>query len=161
MNRYFIRVACGTVLIALGGCTSPTELYDGLELPVEHYTYSTRQEPTPRVYGRMMWSQPPRPLKVSNAPSNAPLLMPRIEIDMVDATLGEALESISQTMGYRLIYPRDVAGRKISVRQVGTLEEILEEIASQGGVGVLLDHEERVIRVGQERTVPSLPGELR
>ncbi len=148
------RVTIAAVMvITLAACSSSSEPV----VKIEPYKVAYRQSPPEPVYSRVMWAHPPRPI-MPKSTEDAPYLLPQISFQLPDTTVGEAVEALAQTMGYRWDYPSNVGKRKIHLRLDGTIEEVLKEIGRQGGVQTMLDHEQRLVRVMGEGVLPSLPG---
>jgi hypothetical protein len=143
-------------LVLLLGVVSCSSTSDEVPVRVEYYKSAYRQFPPDPVYSRLMWSQLPKPI-MPKSTDNAPYLLPTIAFELPDSTLGEAIEALAQTMGYRWDYPSGLAKRAIHIRMDGTVEEVLKEIGRQGGVQTMLDHEQRLVRVMGEGVLPSLP----
>ena len=122
----------------------------------ESYSPAFRQYPPEPVYGRLSWSHLPQPNR-PRARNDSPMFNPQISFEMPDAKFGEAVEVLAQTIGYRWHYPGSVGGHQVSVKMVGTVEQILEELSAQAGVRAMVDHETRMVRVLDERMVPTLP----
>lgn len=124
---------------------------------VEEYRPVTRKEAPEPVYGRVTWAHLPKPV-APKAVQNAPYLLPVVSFDLVDSNLEEAIEALAQTMGYDRHYPKSVAKRKVSIKMVGTLEEVLAEIVKQAKVTARFEHERKLVRVFEDRMLPQLPG---
>lgn len=152
-----VGLVCLVLLLTpLVGCTSNKALYEDLEPRIEYYDVSYRQAPHEPVYSRLAWSHLPKPVVAQEA-EKAPLLLPVILFDLPNSNLREALEALSQTIGYRLEYPRALAGRSVSIVREATVDVILTEIGRQARVETELDHNARTIRVVDGRTQPLLP----
>ena len=122
---------------------------------VEYYTPAFRQIAPEPVYSRLTWSQVPQPIS-EKARDIAPLIDPVLSFELPHSTLREALEALSQALGYRAQYPKGMEHRAISLKVVGTAEEILGKIEKQAHVKTVLNHQQRLIQVVDERTVPRL-----
>ena len=48
----------------------------------------------------------------------------KYEFELLESTLGEALEGIAKNIGYDVQYPEEIADIEESVRTVGTLRDI-------------------------------------
>ncbi len=150
MHRGFTAIILSSVLCC--SCSS----YKEPEPIDEYYEVPFRQLPPEPVYSRLTWSHPPQPIP---APSQqkSPYIQPVIEFDFPGSNLKEAIQALAQTIGYRWDYPPGVASRKVSIKQVGTVDEILSEIGRQAGVRTQLDHTSRMVRVLHSNTSPQLP----
>lgn len=147
-------VSIGLLLMLLCSSCSKKEVY---QRQLEEYRPVTRREAPEPVYGRVTWAHLPKPV-APKALSNAPYLLPVVSFDLVDSNLEEAIEALAQTMGYDRHYPKSVAKRKVSIKMVGTVEEVLTEIASQAKVTARFEHERKLVRVFEDRMLPQLPG---
>ena len=139
------------VVIGLGACSA-----DQSNVTVEHYKVAYRQFAPEPVYGRFMWAHMPQPIMPKTTEA-APYYLPEVSFQLPDTTLGEAIEALAQTMGYRWDYPSGLGKRRLHIRMDGTVEEVLAEIGKQGGVQTMLDHEQKLVRVVGEGVLPSLP----
>lgn len=126
--------------------------------PVEYYRATYRQLPPPPVYSRVTWSHLPQPTP-RQAKQNSPLLRQVIRFELPNSTLGEAIEALSQTIGYQAEYPSDLAARAVSLNVEGSPDEVLEMVAQQAKVNAQLDRVARVVRVTAEQSEvqPVLP----
>lgn len=127
------------------------------EREIEEYRPVTKRGPAEPVYGRTTWAHLPKPI-APKSKLNSPYLLPVISFELVDSNLAEAIEALSQSMGYDRHYPKSVAKRKVSIRMQGTLEEVLQEIARQAKVTARFEHERKLVRVFEDRMLPRLPG---
>lgn len=125
----------------------------------ENYKYGYRQLPPEPVYSRLTWAHLPQPVP-AKAQEYAPMLQPVIAIDLANSNLEEAIEALAQTIGYNWHYPEELGVKPISIKMVGTVEQILEEIGEQAGVLAELNHERRLVRVIGERMVPNFSGHV-
>ena len=98
----------------------------------------------------------PDPVKPKST-DDAPLLLPTVDFEMPNTTLGEAVEALAATMGYKWDYPPQVSKRKIHLKMQGSVQDVLQEIGRQGRVRAVFDHQRRLVRVGGEEVQPSLP----
>ena len=119
--------------------------------------YATRQVAPEPVYSRVMWTHPSKPI-AEKANGSAPLMMPVISFELINSNIEEAIEALAQTIGYNWHYPKPLGRTPVSIKMVGSVEEILSEIGRQGGVSTILDHERRLVRVVSRDMMPSLPG---
>ena len=131
---------------------------------IETYPVAGRQVAPEPVYSRVTWSQLPQPIppKAVTRDSrgkydNVPLFRPVIKVELERSTLGEAIQALAQTIGYESSYPKALAGKKVRLNTVGTIEDSLKEIERQAGVKTELDHDQRVVRVIDKLTEPRLP----
>lgn len=147
------RAAGICLLVLLFSSCSKKVVY---EREIELYRPVTRREAPEPVYGRVTWAHLPKPVAPKSA-LDAPYLLPVVSFELVDSNLEEAIEALAQTMGYDRHYPKSVAQRKVSIKMVGTLEEVLTEIARQAKVTARFEHERKLVRVFEDRMLPQLP----
>lgn len=140
----------GALMLALMGCSQFEP-----ERPIEYYYPATRQTPPQPVYNRLTWSYLPSP-EVPRSNEHSPELTPKLNFDMPHTTLGEAVEALGQTVGYRWSYPQVLASRPVSIRKEATPERILAEIGQQGGVVAVFDHDSRRIVIDEGAPEPDL-----
>ena len=145
----------GSIAAAVSGCSySP-------RAEVVKYDVAARQTAPEPVYSRVTWSHLPEPspprARAREDLKNVPLFRPVVSFELRQTSLGEAVQSLAQTIGYDWSFPKELARRKVKVRTVGTVEEVLKEIDRQAGVKSEIDHEHRIVRVIDTRTEPKLP----
>ena len=141
-----------TIALSLSGCPGK----QATEIRHETYQPAFRQGPPEPVYGRVTWSHLPGPRPVREA-KKAPYLSPLISIELPNSNLEEAIQALAQTIGYKASYPNEVRSRKISLKRVGTVDDLLQEISRQARVQAEINHEHRLVRVIDPTTVPQLP----
>lgn len=128
---------------------------DKVPQPEELYFPARRQSPPPPVYSRLMWGHPPAPTPLRSK-NDAPYLSPTISFELSRSNLEEAVEALAQTLGYRWFLPSDLASRPVSLKFVGTADQIIAKIAEQAGVIGEIDHEQRTVRVSDQSMAPQL-----
>ncbi len=122
----------------------------------EYYHPVSRKFAPEPVYSRVTWSHLPEPLP-SRSIEKAPYFQPVINFLLPNSNLAEAVEALSQTIGYRWMSPKGLYGRKVSIEMEGTIEEVLGEIAKQASVDAKLDHSKRLVRIIDRQVLPKLP----
>ncbi len=152
--RGFILTASFAILCV--SCSPQKPEFEFIEPREEYYQAATRQAPIEPVYSRVTWSHLPRPVGEQRV-EKGQLYQPVIEFSMKNATLLEALEALSQTIGYELRYPTQYGSRAVSMEITGTVEEVLKEVSRQAKVSARLDHKRRILVVGNFADSPSLP----
>jgi hypothetical protein len=141
---------CFSVCLLLAACSTQEPV------AVDYYQPAYRTSPPDTVYSRVMWAHLPHPVK-PKAKAHSEYILPSVSFQMPNATFQEAIEALAQSMGYRWKYPRYLAKRRIRIRMDGTVEEVLAEISRQARVRASFDHENRLVRVVERRTKPTLP----
>lgn len=146
------RLILGAALAVVVGC-APTP---AVKPKVENYYPAYRQLGPEPVYSRLAWSNLPQPAARS-AREKGPYLSPVISFNLGDSTLQEAIEALSQTIGYQWSFPPQAASRPVRVKMKGSVSEILSEISRQANVEAELDHQNRMVTVFDHSTTPQLP----
>jgi hypothetical protein len=137
------------LLLLLVACSAP-------QPQPEYYPVATRRNAPEPVYSRLTWSHLPQPVK-PKVGQDSPYLLPVVDFEMPNTTLGEAIEALAQSMGYRWDYPKSLARRNVRIRMSGNVEEVLAEISKQAKVSGAFDHNQRIVKVLDEQVVPRLP----
>ena len=151
-----LQLAMAVLGVALNGAAGCAPAPAPVKPKVEYYYPAYRQLPPEPVYSRLTWSNLPQP--AAQPPrEKGPYLSPVILFELGDSTLQEAVEAISQTIGYQWSFPPDAAKRHVRVKMKGSVGEILNEISRQANVETEIDHEARIVRVIDRSTVPQLP----
>ncbi len=151
---YMRRICIAILVLQFAACSSSSEPV----VRTEYYPTAFRQNAPEPVYSRLTWSHLPQPVQ-KKAANDAPYLMPKLAFELPNSNLEETLQALAQTIGYRWSYPSELGDRRVSVKRVGTVEEILSEIGRQAGVETELDHEQRLVRAFDRSMAPRLPGE--
>lgn len=154
-SRAKVWITAVLCLLFVCACSSSKPpRWDEVERSKEFYNMPSRKYAPEPVYGRMTWSHLPEP-QVQKNKDDAPLIDPTFSFEMPNSNLTEALEALSQAIGYRWKYPQRLGHRKISINRVGTVSEILSEICSQAHVRAALDNAERIIYVQDANLRPN------
>ena len=143
---------CASVSAVVCGCSS------AVEPKIEYYPTAARTYGPDPVYSRVTWSHLPQPIPTP-AQEKAPYLSPVISFELPNSNLSEALSALSQTLGYDLDCPPELGSRKVSLKLVGTVDEVLSEINRQANVNAQVSHATRMVRVGSESVTPQLPSQ--
>ena len=149
-----IKLALALVLGLSVACSSK----EPVEIVIDEYYPSTRQLPPEPVYSRLAWSNLPEPVPSAYS-KKSPYLRPVMAFDLPRSNLEEALEALSQTIGYELSYPKKLRRKPVSLQVEGTVDEVAREIARQTNLDVHLNHGARRVEVSQKRSPvqPRLP----
>ncbi len=142
----------------LTGCSSNKEPYEG-NLPgtvkYDYYYPSTRRLPPEPVYSRVMWVYLPKPVGIET--KNDVVFLRRImSFELKNATLEEAVNAISQSMGFEAVYPRSLAGRRTSIDFEGSVEDALEKLSLDTNTRIKVDRGSRTISVFDRKIAPRI-----
>ena len=149
------HIICLFLILSVCSCSNVT-----YKREIEEYKPVTRRYAPEPVYSRVTWAHLPQPIAPKTR-HKAPFLMPTVSFELRNSNLKEAVEALSQTMGYDWYYPKVLASRRVSIKMQGTLKEVLDEIARQAKVQASFDHKRKLVRVFEERMLPRLPGSKR
>lgn len=136
------------VLLFCYGC-SHTSSYDSVARRKEYYKGVSRTTPQIPVYSRVTWSHLPEPLTASGG-NKTPLMMKEFSFVLPNSDLGESLEAVSQTMGFRVKCPSELKNRRVSINRKDTIVGVLREIGEQCQVRMVVDVDQRLISVFPE-----------
>jgi len=156
MNEDLMNLLMHIAVITLGG----TLFGCGPSLPQwqskpERITYSvaTRQIPPETPYNRLTWVRAPDNLPQRELPdvtgpdaaAASPLVLPVVEFSVRSITLEEAARVLAATTRYEAYAASSIAGRRITMHRLGTVDELAEEIAKSAGIQVVVNHATRTI----------------
>lgn len=136
------------LLLVLGtcslGCSGVQPKKD--ELP-KVYNVATRPYPPQPVYNRLRWVRPPSMKPDRDIEGNeTPLILPIMQFEVKDEPLKEVVHVFAAMAQYRAYCSSAVGDRVVSIRMIGTMDEIANKIESEAGVEVVIDHENQEVR---------------
>jgi hypothetical protein len=143
-------------------CLSAT-LAAGCSGPKDYEPYSTSHRtifmPAVRtvgaepVYARTRWVRPPDvlPQRDISGASNSelretPSLRTVFELSLKDVTLEETARVLAATARYSSYTAPSIASNKISIKNLGTIDELGRIIGKEAQVQVVVDHENKEVR---------------
>ena len=110
--------------------------------------YPTRQQAPEELYSRVREVRPPEPVPEPPRDTNrAPRFMPVMQFNVSQKSLGGVAQLLADSYRYGYYCSPIVADRKISLRAIGTLDELAAQVAELGQVKVTVDHENRELRI--------------
>jgi hypothetical protein len=105
------------------------------------------------VYARTRWVRPPELLpqrdttgKVDSQLRETPTLRTVFELSLQNTTLEETARILAATARYSSYTAPSIASEKISVKNLGTIDELARTIESKAQVQVVVDHENKEVR---------------
>lgn len=117
------------------------------------YMPSVRTVGAEPVYARTRWVRPPdvAPQRESYQVAEAnlrssPSLRPVFELSLKNTSLEETARVLAATARYSSYTAPSIANDKISVTNLGTIDELARIIESKARVQVVVDHENREVR---------------
>lgn len=111
------------------------------------YTVANRQHAPEPIYSRVTMARPPEthPASVRVKKGDAKFFAV-IHFQIKNQPLEEAAKLLSSTAKYSSYCAAALAGQKITIDTIGTIDEIGERIASQMGIDVTVDHINKEVR---------------
>ncbi len=143
------------LVVATAGCSSDVKPYDPkashnrtLFLP------SVRRVGAEPVYSRTRWVQPPEVLPNRERPGSAdsseakagPPIRPVFQLNLANVSLEEAARVLAATSRYQSYTEPSIASQKITIRNLGTIDELARLIERKAGIQVVVDHEGKEVR---------------
>ena len=133
--------------LGLSGCGAGTPSWKPTQAR-KYYPAQMRQTAPEPVYNRLRTTHLPEPLPSRNLPGDAEVVyQPTVHFDLKNGTLAEASEMLAKTVNYGSYTSPLIADRRVTINSVGDLEEISKQLEIQANVQVLIDHDQRVVRV--------------
>lgn len=145
-------VALTVLSVGFVGCGGvkdyqPIPKHEGLFMP------SVRTEGPEPVYARTRWVRPPDVLpqresyrESETALRESPSLRPVFQLSLRNTSLEETARVLAATARYSSYTAPSIAKEKISVTNLGTIDELARIIESKARVQVVVDHENREVR---------------
>ncbi len=128
-------------LLVLGGCAS----YGKREKPI--YSISAQSSAPAPVYHRITAVRPPVVYPDVNGPiSDAKLYLSNFHLDVTNLPVEKVVASIADAANYHSYTSSAFANKKISIKEIGTVDELLAKVADKVGAEVSVDHEHQEVR---------------
>lgn len=105
-----------------------------------------------RVYARTRWVHPPEVLPSRNGSStdfsdpSQPTLRPIYELTLEDTSLEQTCKVLATMARYSSYTSPSLRDQKISVKNLGTIDELARIIEDRAGIKVMVDHENKEVR---------------
>jgi hypothetical protein len=137
------------MVVGCGGVKDyqPIPKEDGLYMP------SVRTVGAEPVYARTRWVRPPEVLPqresyqaAETSLRGSPSLRPVFELSLKNTSLEETARVLAATARYSSYTAPSIANEKISITNLGTIDELARIIESKARVQVVVDHENREVR---------------
>jgi hypothetical protein len=154
MRALSVSKALLVIGLTLSGCGSTTKPFnpksDGQRTIFMPSVRTVGPEP---VYARTRWVRAPEVVPERDIPGqsngglgDSPSLRPVFQLSLKDATLEETARVLAATARYSSFTSPSIAADKISVKNIGTIDELARIIESKARVQVVVDHENREVR---------------
>jgi len=142
-----------SLVIVLGAGCSGVKEYQPIAKNGALFMPSMRSAAPEPVYSRTRWVRPPEVLPDRDSVSSkseslgeTPNLRPVFQLSLKNATLEETARVLAATARYSSYTDPSIAKDKISVTNLGTIDELARTIESKARVQVVVDHQNREVR---------------
>lgn len=127
----------------LFGCSTRRDPYSERKL----FGISVRRHAPQPVYKRTRLVHLPAPIPENIASnSSAPLILPVIHFEIVDASLEDAAKILGQSARYSIYCASTVADKRITLTALGTVDELADQIGKIAKVETIVDHHNHEVR---------------
>jgi hypothetical protein len=154
MRSLLALTVCGCSLVALAGCAGPKEYEPYATSQRTLFMPSVRTVGPEPVYSRTRWVRPPEVLPQRDMPGvteaalvNSPSLRTVFQLSLTNATLEETARVLAATARYSSYTAPSIANQKVSIKNIGTIDELGRIIEKEAQVRVIVDHENKEVRV--------------
>ncbi len=142
LTRYAFAASLGLTAL-VSGCSS-NEPPPPAPLPV--YRVATNQLPQEPVYSRLSWAALPEPIPGA-LKSRGARMSQKFDLSLSSATLGNAANKLGRLFGYRAYCAGTISDRRVTLKERGDLDELAEALAQEASIRVVVDHENRELRL--------------
>jgi hypothetical protein len=113
-------------------------------------TIAHRQLAPERTYNRLRWVHPPSMLPARDYDQKVsefrPRILPVVRLEVENTTLKEVALILGTSTRYTTYCSSLVENERVSLNQLGTLDELAEEIENRTPVDIVIDHDNKAIR---------------
>jgi len=140
-------LATALSLVFMSGCGAAAHQIP--QKAPKSYIVADRQLAPEPVYSRLRYAQPPEmlPARDIRRASSAPAIMPVFHLEVNNVTLEELTKLLAESARYQAYCSGLVADKRVSINSLGTLDELAKELSASADVHVIVDHENRFVRV--------------
>lgn len=146
-------LALAMSLLATSGCGGPKPYQPYSNTQRTMFLPSVRTVGPDPVYARTRWVRPPEVLPQRDIAGvtdqelkDSPSLRTVFELSIKNATLEETARILAATARYSSYTAPSIALEKISVKNLGTIDELGRIIEGKAPVHVVIDHENKEVR---------------
>jgi hypothetical protein len=154
ISRTIAIALCAGFLLSAAGCGGPKDYEPYSTSTRTLYMPSVRTVGPEPVYARTRWVRAPQvlpqrdmPGRVDQEVADAPSLRTTFQLVVQNATLEETARILGAMARYSSYTAPSIATEKISVKNIGTLDELARIIESQARIQVVVDHENKEVRL--------------
>lgn len=132
--------------MSFSGCAASGKPYEPKKARTVFYFPSRQHAPEP-VYNRLREVRVPDPLPSGYfGAETAPIIHPVFHMKVKDVTLEKAAQLLASTARYNSFCAGTIADRKISINDLGNIDELGRKIARKADIHVVVDHENAQVR---------------
>jgi hypothetical protein len=155
MLRFVGIDGCRTVallaVLGMTGCFSGVKEYEGGKGRRTMFLPSVRSYAAEPVYARTRWVHPPEVLPARSVPGEdfsrgAAPIRPVYQMTFKDASLKEASRILAATARYTSYCAPSIEDQKVSVNNLGNIDELAAIIAKNASITVVVDHPNKAVR---------------
>lgn len=139
------------VAVAVSGCFRGPKDYEPPSSKAKIFLPSVRHAGPEPVYSRLRWVHPPEVLPARSIPGDdsdqtVPKIKPIYQINVDNSTLEELSRIIAATAQYTSYCAPSISKQKVSINNLGTIDELAAIIARDANITVVIDHPNREVR---------------
>ncbi len=151
IRSIFAVVTACLILPTLSACSlhATTEPNEELRL----YETKLTKLPPPPTYSRTRWVRPPEILPQRDLPGRerkevrqAPSVRPIFSLSLKKVSLSEAARVLAATARYSSYTATSISKQKVTIQDIGTIDELADKIAAIAEIHVVVDHEHKEVR---------------
>lgn len=143
--------ACAALLAGCSASVSPPEKKER-----RVFSIAARQYAVDPVYGRVRKANAPDEIPDAHAAKTGPPIMPVFHLELKNDTLESAGRALAATARYRSYCASAIAGRKITLERLGTIDELAVELQKAADIRVVVDHDTKEVRLLAKSVEPKL-----
>jgi hypothetical protein len=149
--RLTTLVAGLALTLTVCGCVSGVKEYEGGKGKRTIFLPSVRSYAAEPVYARTRWVHPPEVLPARSVPgedfsSGSAPIRPVYQVSFQNASLKEASRILAATARYTSYCAPTIEDQKVSVNNLGNLDELAAIVAKNASITVVVDHPNKAVR---------------
>lgn len=153
--RHIFSLVAGVLVVSLVGCSGGVKPYDPKSNQARTlFLPSLRTVGAEPVYSRTRWGHPPDVLPQRERPGSSdsslakagPPLRPVFQLSLKNTSLEETARVLAATSRYSSYTDPSIAKQKITIENLGTIDELGVLIGRKAQVQVIVDHAGKEVR---------------
>lgn len=132
----------------ISGCSTSQEKLP-VKKPVRHdWFYPTRSRAPEPVYSEIREVRPPQPIpRPPRDVGSSHRIFPVVQLNLHRASMAEVATALGRSYNYGHYCAPTIENFVISIRALGTLDELAQRVADVAMVTVVVDHENREVQI--------------